>query len=104
MEIKVVCVDRINPQSSVEIFHYGSFEKAKECRFLFLGYYYSYRFYVKGLDVFSGNVLRSCNYMFKVNSKSTRARCEIFSKLTIKTPGVFIVNFEDISRVVLVFL
>ena len=26
------------------------------------------------------------NYMFKVNSKSTRTRFEIFSKLTIKTP------------------
>ena len=25
-------------------------------------------------------------YLFKVNNKSTRARCEIFSKLTIKTP------------------
>ena len=26
------------------------------------------------------------NYMFKVNNKSTRRRCEISSKLTIKTP------------------
>ena len=26
------------------------------------------------------------NYMVKVNSKSTRTRFEIFSKLTIKTP------------------
>ena len=26
------------------------------------------------------------NYMFKVNNKSTTTRCEICSKLTIKTP------------------
>ena len=26
------------------------------------------------------------NYMFKVNNKNTRKRCEICSKLTIKTP------------------
>ena len=40
--------------------------------------------------------------MFKVNNRNTRTRCEICSKLTIKTPerhhwrrsGVFIVNFE----------
>ena len=44
------------------------------------------------------------NYMFKVNIRSTRTRCEICSKLTIKTPDVFIVNSEDISRLVLVFV
>ena len=51
-------------------------------------------------------------YMFKVNNRNTRAGCEICSKLTIKTPGrrhwrrsgVFIVNFEHISHLVLVFL
>ena len=51
-------------------------------------------------------------YMFKVNNRHTRTRCEICSKLTIKTPerrhwrhsGVFIVNFEHISHFVLVFL
>ena len=26
------------------------------------------------------------NYMFKVNKRNTRTRCEICSKLTIKTP------------------
>ena len=44
--------------------------------------------------------------MFKVNKRNTRTRCEICSKLTIKTPeghhwgrsGVFIVNFEHISH------
>ena len=46
------------------------------------------------------------NYIFKVNNKNTRARCEICSKFPIKTPerrhwrrfGVFIVNFEYISH------
>ena len=50
--------------------------------------------------------------MFKVNNRNTRARCEICSKLTIKTPerrqwrrsSVFTVNFEHISHLVLVFL
>ena len=48
------------------------------------------------------------NYMFKVNNRNTRARCKICLKLKIKTPerryGVFIVNFEYISHLVLVFL
>ena len=43
-------------------------------------------------------------YLFKVNNRNTRKRCEICSKLTIKTPkrryrrrsGMFIVNFEHI--------
>ena len=43
-----------------------------------------------------------------VNQRNTRTRCEICSKLTIKTPerrpGVLIVNFEHISHLVLVFL
>ena len=47
-------------------------------------------------------------YLLKVNNRNTRTRCEICSKLTIKTPerrsGVFIVNFEHISHLVLVFL
>ena len=45
------------------------------------------------------------HYMFKVNNKTTRTRCEGCSKLTIKTPkrchwrlySVFIVNFIHIS-------
>ena len=52
------------------------------------------------------------SYMFKVSNRNTRAKCEICSKLTIKTPerhhwccsGVFIVNFEHISHLVLMFL
>ena len=51
-------------------------------------------------------------YLFKYNNRNTRTRCEICSKLTIKTPerrqwrrsGIFIVNFEHISHHVLVFL
>ena len=51
-------------------------------------------------------------YMFKVNKRNTRTECQIYSKLTIKTPGrrqwcrsgVFIVNFEYIPHLVLVFL
>ena len=52
------------------------------------------------------------NYMFKINDRNTRTRCEICSKLTVKIPerrqwhrsGIFIVNFEHISHLVLVFL
>ena len=49
--------------------------------------------------------------MFKVNNKNIKTRFEIYSNLTIKTPdrrrrrsGVFIVKFEHISRLALVFL
>ena len=52
------------------------------------------------------------NNMFKINDRNTRTRCEICSKLTIKTPewrrwhrsGVFIVSFEHISHFVRVSL
>ena len=51
-------------------------------------------------------------YLLRVNNRNTRTRCEICSKLIIKTPegchwgrsDVFIVNFEHISHLVLVFL
>ena len=50
--------------------------------------------------------------MVKVNNRNTKTRCEIRSKLTIKTPeprqwrrsGAFIVNFEHISHHALVFI
>ena len=50
-------------------------------------------------------------YFFKVNNGKTRTMFEIYSKLTIKTPerrhwrrsSVFIVNFEEIWHIVLVF-
>ena len=46
------------------------------------------------------------NYLLKVNNRNTRERCEIYSKLIIKTleqhqrrrSGIFIVNFEHISH------
>ena len=52
------------------------------------------------------------NYFFRVNNRNTRTRREICSRLTIKIPelrywrrsGIFIVNFEHISHLVLVFL
>ena len=51
-------------------------------------------------------------YMFKVNNRNTKIRCEICLKLTIKTPerlywcccNVFIANFNHISHLVVVFL
>ena len=51
-------------------------------------------------------------YLFHVKNRNTRKRCEICSKFTIKTPelchwlrsGVFIVNFEHISHLFLLFL
>ena len=49
--------------------------------------------------------------MFKVDNKNTRTRYEICSKLTIKIQndarrrsGIFIVNFEHVSHLVLVLL
>ena len=51
------------------------------------------------------------NYLLKFNNRNTRTKCEICSKLTIKIPerrqrrsGIFIVNLEHISHLVLVFL
>ena len=51
-------------------------------------------------------------YLLKVNNRNSRARCKMCLKLTINTSerrhwrrsGVFIVNFEYISHLVLVFL
>ena len=48
-------------------------------------------------------VLPAGIYWLKVSNRNTRTGCEICSKLTIKTPGVFN-NFEHISHLVLVFL
>ena len=51
-------------------------------------------------------------YLLNINNRNIRPRCEISSKLTIKTlercqwrhSGVFIINFEHISHLGLVFL
>ena len=52
------------------------------------------------------------NYVFKVNTRNIRTRCEICSKLTGKVPqrrqwcrcDIFIINFKHILRLALVFL
>ena len=57
-------------------------------------------------------VLSAGIHLLKVNNKNTKTRCEICSKLTVNTPerchwrrsGVFIVNFEHISHLVLEIL
>ena len=68
---------------------------------------------IEETDTFTSTVTSPAGiYLFKVNNRNTRTRCEICSKLTINTPerrhwrrsGVFIVNFEHISHLVLVFL
>ena len=49
--------------------------------------------------------------MFKVNNRNTRARCEIYLKLTIKLPewrhwcssGIFFVNFEHFLSILNIF-
>ena len=51
-------------------------------------------------------------YLSKVNNRNTKKKCKICSKLTIRTPerrhwrrsDVFIINFEHILRIFLVFL
>ena len=37
------------------------------------------------------------NYMFKVNNRSNRAKCEICSKLSSVKLSVFIVHFEQVN-------
>ena len=57
------------------------------------------------------NFLPAGNYMFKVNNRNTRTKCEIRTKL-LKKPErhhwrrsvVFIINFVHISHVFLMFL
>ena len=54
---------------------------------------------------------RSWHLLVQSNSGNTRTMCEIYSNLIIKTPerrywhrsGVFIVNFEPISYIALLF-
>ena len=56
---------------------------------------------VKSLKEFFTNKVsfsKPANYMLKVNSRNTRTRCKICSN------DVFIINFEHISLLVLVFL
>ena len=63
-------------------------------------------------DKYSNHADLTGIYLLKVNNRNTGTRCEICSKLIIKTSerrlkrrsGVFIINFEHISHLVLVFL
>ena len=63
-------------------------------------------------DCFQWSMISPGIYLLNVNNRNTGTRCEICSKLTIKTrerchwrrSGVLIVNFEHISLLVLVFL
>ena len=41
---------------------------------------------------------QALTYFFKINNENTRTMCEIW-----RQSGVFIVNFEQISQIVLVF-
>ena len=67
---------------------------------------------VESKEIFSGRPNPVGIYLLKVSNRNIREMCEICSKLTIKTPGrrqwrcfgVFIVNFEHILHLVLVFL
>ena len=51
-------------------------------------------------------------YLLQVNNRNTKRRCKICSKVTLKIPeqhprrrsGVFVVNFKNISHLVLLFL
>ena len=59
---------------------------------------------VSNPQIFLANI-----YLFKVNNRNNRKRLEISWKLTIKLPewchwGDFIVNFEHISHLILLFL
>ena len=57
--------------------------------------------YILGNDIYRGKNSSTNIYLFIMNNSNTRKRCEICSKLTIKSPQrrstVFIVNFEHIS-------
>ena len=57
--------------------------------------------YISGNDIYTGKNFSTNIYLFIVNNSNTRKRCEICSKLTIKSPQrrstVCIVNFEHIS-------
>ena len=60
------------------------------------------------LNIHCAGFLPSGICMFKFNNRNTRTRCEICSKSIIKTPerrsGIFNVDFEHVSHLVLVFL
>ena len=66
----------------------------------------------KGEWIHPNQNTRAGKYLFKVNNRNTKSSSEICSKLTTDVPerrhwhlsGVFIVTFEHISHLFLVFL
>ena len=60
-------------------------------------------FFHKVFCFMAGIVGKPANiYLFKVNNRNTRKRCEIYSKLIIMSPNVF--SFEHIQYLLLLFL
>ena len=72
---------------------------------LFLQYFYWIKNLYKGDK---SHAIPASIYLLKVNNRNTKTRCEIYSKLTIKTPeprsGVFSFNSKHISQPALVLL
>ena len=66
----------------------------------------AFRYWILRFVIFVSCLIPAGNYMFKVNNRNTKKRCEICSKLPIKASerrqwrrsGVFIVNFKLISH------
>ena len=84
-------------------------------QFFLLKYFWMPKYILRNFKAFSffhWSIYPAGIYLLKINNKNSRTRCEICLKLTIKTPkrrqcrhsGVFMVNFEHISHLALVFL
>ena len=58
--------------------------------------------YALGKNIYARKNSPTSIYLFIMNNSNTKKRCEICSKITIKTPEqrstIFILNFEDISH------
>ena len=92
----------------LSLFESSSFENSSGRLFLKFVFSHAYRVkYVYDIATYPVSI-----YMFKVNNRNTRTKCEMSSMLTIKTQkrrqwrrsDVFVVNFEHISHLILVFL
>ena len=92
----------------LSLFESSSFENSSGQLFLSFVFSHAYRVkYVYDIATYPVSI-----YMFKVNNRNTRTKCEMSSMLTIKTQkrrqwrrsDVFVVNFEHISHLILVFL
>ena len=59
----------------------------QSCQLRSLGCFYFQLFKVNMFSFSTFFQFPASNYIFKVNNRNTRARCEIYSKLTIKTTG-----------------